>query len=159
MDTCHVCGIISAASHGHHTTPQAYGGRNSQIVNLCPTCHNLIHLHGQALLAYLRSGGKTKIKNYYPTAEQEQQALPLVRAIVEGALQENIADKVYNMQLELPEDIYSCLRLLKKDLGLGSLQQALTYCITRVYSERIGEFQTGEKRNEKRRSCHEMWGL
>jgi len=134
MSNCLICNVHEEVLHGHHTIPQAYGGKNSKIVDLCATCHNLVHAHANAILSYQRSGGKRKIKQFWTTTEKEQKALPLVHLIVEAATN-HIADKTYKMISEFDSATYSKLRFIKKDLGLASLDEALNYCINFTHAK------------------------
>lgn len=42
-------------THLHHSVPKAWGGENSEIVPLCPTSHDNIHV---LLGLYLKTGGR-----------------------------------------------------------------------------------------------------
>ena len=137
MERCTVCNCTSAALHHHHVIPQAFGGVDGPQVPLCGDCHTSIHAHALALLAFKRSGGKSKVKQFWQTEDLEQRALPLVSKIVEAALNYS-GSKEYKMVCALDTETYNCLKFLKKDLGQTSLDAALKYLIKYVYEQKHG---------------------
>lgn len=154
MSKCTVCDVYEEVIHQHHSIPQCFGGKDSKLVDLCGTCHNLVHVHANALLAFQRSGGKSKVKRFWSSPEKESRALPLVQLIVDAAnaYEDNNLEKTFKMIAEFDAETYSKLRFLKKDLGIASLEEALKYCVNTVYNSvsTVNNNNTG-KNNEKKR--------
>lgn len=127
MSSCVVCGKVEAIMHGHHTVPQCYeGGKDSLVVNLCPTCHNLVHAKANSILAY-----KTKnnvVKQFWDDAEVEEKANTLIGIILE-ADKKSTLQKSAKMIIEFEPQIYSQLKFLQREFGQSSLEKTVKQCI------------------------------
>lgn len=75
---CFVCTVEIAATHDHHVVPQAAGGAYGPEVELCPTCHNMVHN-----AAHLLSRGKSAdVQLAHLNDEARARASFLAQAIV-----------------------------------------------------------------------------
>ena len=128
---------MSASLHHHHVIPQAFGGVEGPQVPLCGDCHTNIHAHALAILSFKKSGGKSKVKQFWLSEETERNALPLVSKIVDAALNYS-GSKEYKMVCTLDSDTYNALKFLKKDLGQTSLEATLKYLIKYVHHQKHG---------------------
>lgn len=122
---CTICEQYFTLLHWHHTVPQALGGKDSLQIPLCSQCHNLLHAHAEAIVAFRRTGRKI-VRSYWQTSTEESNAAPYL-AILVGAIT-NAADvvgKTYVMQFKATAALHNALQLFKMDSGQGSLEKAI----------------------------------
>lgn len=134
IEKCLICGVGTSAIHYHHTIPRSCGGENSVQVPLCGNCHTTLHAHGLAIAARAK-GSKRHVNQFWPSPEQEDNALPLLKVLVTALLNPDNKSRI-PFQLSFDPYLYNALKVLKSDLGLSSLEKTLKYCLIQALHEK-----------------------
>lgn len=132
---CCVCGKGKVeVLHVHHVIPQAYGGRDGKVVDICAEHHNMVHSTAVKMIAAIRKGkgvdfvwpanhGKFEVAKY------------LVGEIVKAAL--NSKTKVYVYQLKVGQHERDMLQLLKEAHGVSSLEKTIYASLNDSFNQRF----------------------
>lgn len=136
MPSCYICTQQDAVMHLHHVVPQSAGGKDGPTVDLCSRCHNLLHSHALSVAARVRNNGKTKVRQFWKTSEEEANAQPLLNELVQAILRESRSARPHIVSTTVDTDLYMAFKMLKIDLGLTSLEETLKYCIRFTLSHR-----------------------
>jgi hypothetical protein len=127
---CVICTVYCNALNWHHTVPVALGGESSLQIPLCPTCHDTLHAHAEAIVAKIRTGRKIK-RIFWKTSLEENNSKVYIEILVGSILSPPIApeDKEIKVMAKLDVNLHRGLQLIKIDNALGNLETALKYCI------------------------------
>lgn len=116
---CYVCNKATATPHSHHTHLQAYGGKNSRTVTLCPTHHSLIHsLADKGITDYA-----------WETEQQRNRGQPLVNHAIASKKSET---RLFKIWYEVDAEKRRKLGVLKTELGLKSIEKTVDFCVDAV---------------------------
>ena len=129
---CIICTLYCNALNWHHTVPQALGGSQSLQIPLCPTCHDTLHAHAEAVVARMRGKKNKKVTRcFWRTAEAEYNAKPYLEILIHSIINPPVSaeDKETKVIAKLDYDLHRGLQLLKIDESLGNLEAAIKYCI------------------------------
>lgn len=129
VGVCTICAKHSNAVEWHHTTPRAFGGSNSLEIPLCSDCHGLVHKKALAVYAFVTKGTKLKKQMFWSDIQSENRAQPYVETIVQAMLNHDRQEKTVKVMTALDAMLHTELMKLKTDLQLGSLDNAVRYCI------------------------------
>jgi hypothetical protein len=135
---CSICTEYFSLLHWHHTVPQAIGGENSLQIPLCSDCHNVLHANADAIVAKIRSG-KPITRRFWKKPENAERAGPYLGILVNAILDPPLSgeDKGYKLQVAVPGNWHSALKILKQDLeGVTSLSDTILYCIAETLGNR-----------------------
>lgn len=130
---CWVCEKIGPLQE-HHIWMQAAGGTAGPTVNLCPTCHQAIHMQAKNLLA------KNAERKQYLPDELMRKAAPLIRAVfqAERALKENRPTGVpIKTMVELDPAAHVALHRLKMDSGFTNFGAFLANILTQYAKNKL----------------------
>lgn len=164
---CTICTKFFTLLHWHHTVPQALGGEDSLQIPLCSDCHNVLHAHASAYVAKITNG--TSITRTYWTDENDaRRSGPYLEILITSILYPPLdpEDKEYKMQVPVPKDFHSALKILKKELnGVTTLPKAILYCIAFTLKHRgiIHDNNINRPEHKKesskqpKRANHDLW--
>jgi len=118
----------------HHKHPQAYGGSNesSNLVDLCATCHGIIHKVALKIYAGNAGEGKHLNERYLPGQPARQERLWKLAQTIARARQQHARttdipeagvdadhESVVKMMLELPDWLHHRYKTLSTGQGLN----------------------------------------
>jgi hypothetical protein len=132
MARCFVCGCESAILDEHHILPQFIGGKDTQTIKLCPTCHSGIHRQALAILS--------KSKKQLFNEDQLKKAAPLIKQIIQAtvATKENKALKARSLiTIEVEPELLLLLHLMKKDAGYTNLNEFIKHMLVREAKKKL----------------------
>jgi hypothetical protein len=124
MKTCSVCLQDSFAIESHHIHPTSLGGsKEGPQVDLCSSCHRLIH---QQALKLTSKDHKKRIERVIPP-ENWARAVPLIGYIIRSIMvtndgKKNAQGKDVKMILSIPKWMNLRLHAKKQDAGFKNLQ-------------------------------------
>ena len=120
--------------HGHHVIPQACGGRDGRVVDICAKHHNMIHVMAVKIATQIRKG--VQVDFSWPAGQGDAEvAKYLVGEIVRATL--SAKSKVYKITLEFDQVGRDQLELLKQEFGVSSLQKAIYSSMDYAFHNRI----------------------
>jgi hypothetical protein len=118
-EICYICQEITSTPHHHHVHQQAYGGRDGDVVVLCPTHHNLIH----------RLAKSTNSDFNFKSPLERRRAEPLIACL---RASETVGTKLFKYTLEFDTTNRGRLEKLKLEIGETSLLRTIYFCIEAV---------------------------
>ncbi len=132
MPACHVCGL-TAAIQGHHVVPRASDGDEGPVVDLCASCHQVIHTAARAM----RRGASCDAVLAHLSEDAADRARVLVQVILLAALQRpGNPHPLVSAVLDDPRYL-DALKRFRTDSGFTSLNAAVNGML-RVLAERYG---------------------
>ena len=164
-EQCTICRYSFELIHWHHTIPQSLGGKDSLQIPLCAQCHNMLHAHGDAIVAARRNGTTIKRK-FWKNCQDETNAAPYLEILV-SALERgrDVLGKQYVMSIKASPALHKALHLFKQDSNAGSLENAMIILLSEQLRNKgyldneHREENKYPKQNPAGRSLKEMWGL
>ncbi len=137
MPECLICKVSESVMHRHHTTPRCRGGENSPQVDLCSSCHNILHSNAKHLVSCIK-GNRKPSKTFWRDADEEIAAQPLVQLIVKAFITEPLGDPnlEHPLTFNVPTSVLRDLKKLQSDLGASSMEKTLVYCVSYVLKSR-----------------------
>lgn len=130
---CNVCKKVGLLQE-HHIWMQAAGGTQGKTIDLCPTCHNAIHLQASNLVS------KSAERKQYLPEDQLHIAAPLIRAVYKAlvALKENRPTGVpVKTIISLDPAVHSALHRLKMDSGFTNFGDFITSILVSYVRSRL----------------------
>ena len=151
-EPCTICGVLESVMHSHHSVPQSRGGKDSQQIILCSSCHNILHSQAAYLISCVRNPKRErKMQSFWATPEQEQRASHWVGLQVQAFLTDvsNPDALEHLVSTNLSGKDWQSFKILAKDLGT-SQEKALEYCI---------KFTLAKKGIKHEQANPELWFL
>ena len=150
-DPCTICTKIEPIMHSHHTVPRSRGGENSLQIQLCPTCHNLLHANAVALVAQIRNNRTGTVKNFFVNPDDNSRAQPYLKILVIALIGTSQEERRHTVTASIPTDIFFDLKILQQDLGLSSLEKTMEFCIVHTLNAK------GVRNEKKKLRESSMW--
>lgn len=150
---CTICENHFQLLHWHHTVPRALGGSNSLQIPLCAQCHNQLHAHADGIVASQTSSRKVK-RVFWDSQKQLDNALPYIGILVKSitsAKEHGVEDKMWAMQLKVPDNLHKSLIRLKQDSPLNNMEEVVLMCLGKALKD-LGYYETDNAADTKRKS-------
>jgi hypothetical protein len=156
---CTICTCHSQAIEWHHTIPRAFGGEDSLQIPLCSDCHGLVHKKALAVYSFVIKG-KTKPKQFWTSISAENNAQQYVELIVNAMLDQSNSDKQIKVRTTLDTELHRELNKLKIDMRMGSLENAIRYCIQHTLEQKgfVNERQENQSK-ARRKTSSTLWSM
>lgn len=134
MNPCRVCDSPLGV-HGHHVVPQAKGGREGPVVDLCASCHDLLH---RVVSREIAGKSADEFFSHLPY-EAQRRLLGLVKiALAAHAAREDKSNPNPLLAVRLESHAYlRALHMMKADRGFTSID-ALINDICRTVAKKYG---------------------
>lgn len=135
---CAICLRTFPNIHAHHVHPQAYGGREGKLVELCPSHHTDIHNTASAIIANHIAGRGSPPPWGNPV--EWARALHFIRPIVQyGIAARANGSHIYRITLELTAEEHAAIKELKIRLGVSSQEKAVRKSLMLTYRTLTGK--------------------
>lgn len=152
-EPCTICTKLEPIMHSHHTVPRSRGGENSLQIQLCPTCHNLLHANALSIVAQIRRNGKGPGKTFFKPEENDR-AQPYLRILVEALVRPLTEERQHTLTTTVPTSLFEELKILQQEMGLSSMEKTLALCMQYTISN------LGVRHEEKKTNRGDsMWFL
>lgn len=133
---CHVHGgnpLDTQLLHEHHAVPRASGGgdQRSNLVWLCPNCHDLLHKVVHKITSSKHGIAQDLIGQYLPTQPAARERLESLVEIAAKSQKDHVpsieedGDDTVVMQLHIPMRIHGRLKTLAVDQKIGLYRYTL----------------------------------
>ena len=144
-EQCIICLEHTSVPHLHHTVPQSRGGKNSLLITLCSTCHNVLHANASYICSQIRNKRKRAAKTFWTNSDSLERAQPYLEILVRAMLSPipKGCSREHLLSTPVSTEVFEAFKFLQNDLGLSSQEQALQYCVKYTLSNK------GIQQNEK----------
>lgn len=121
MTKCYLCNTYTKCDK-HHIVPQARGGKNKPIVNLCPSCHSNIHNYANAIIKEESYSFGYKI--------DEEKAKKLAIILAKNYINEDHSNNI-KFPIEMPLQLYNKIKIYKVDKNFKSIKDTILFLIVK----------------------------
>lgn len=130
MFTCYICENTAPIDfvNKHHKVPKAVGGRDTpdNLVNLCPGCHQNMHVVARMMRNPKRVGEvKTALNAMFPGPKTQQKCIELAHLVLRGKVMasaergEPDTEREIKIGLILKKSYRDALQLIARDRKLS----------------------------------------
>ncbi len=155
-DPCRICGKNYPLMNSHHTIPQSRGGKHSEQVILCPTCHDLLHAWALSILS-------KKPTQAFFAGDNEANAKPycdvLVKAMsaADGDLDIDLSSAEHPISFKMSEPEFQRLKLLAQDMALSQTNAVKKAIEEALHNRGLNDSQ--HKASNENKSRNKVWWL